>query len=83
MKRRITKYLRDLEEFLGYYPVLIQSQTLDKIQELEMGILIISLIFSLVNLLLVVISILIIFSLLMVSIESKTFETAVIRMIGL
>ena len=48
-----------------------------------MGILIVNLIFNLVKSLLVLISILIIYSLLMVSIESKYFEIAVIRMVGL
>lgn len=48
-----------------------------------MGILIVNLIFNLVKSVLIVISILIIYSLLMVSIESKNFEIAVIRMVGL
>ena len=40
-------------------------------------------IFNLVKTLFIAISVLIIYSLLMVSVESKTFETAVIRMLGL
>ena len=48
-----------------------------------MGILIVTLIFNLIKSLLILISILIIYSLLMVSIESKNFEIAVIRMVGL
>jgi len=48
-----------------------------------MGILVVTLIFNLIKTLLIVISILIIYSLLMVSIEAKNFEIAVIRMIGL
>lgn len=83
MRRSITTYLQQLEEFLGYYPVQVTSGILDKIQTLEMGILIVNLIFNLVKSLLVLISILIIYSLLMVSIESKYFEIAVIRMVGL
>lgn len=42
-----------------------------------------TLIFNMVKLLFIVISVLIIYSLLMVSIESKTFEIAVQRMVGL
>ena len=83
MRRSITTYLQELEEFLGYYPVQVTSGILDKIQTLEMGILIVNLIFNLVKSLLVLISVLIIYSLLMVSIESKYFEIAVIRMVGL
>lgn len=48
-----------------------------------MGILVVQLIFNLIKSLLVIISVLIIYSLLMVSIESKNFEIAVIRMVGL
>ena len=48
-----------------------------------MGILVVTLIFNLIKSLLIIISVLIIFSLLMVSIESKNFEIAVIRMVGL
>ena len=48
-----------------------------------MGILIVNLIFNIVKALLVLVSVLIIYSLLMRSIESKSFEIAVIRMVGL
>lgn len=56
---------------------------LNQIQVLEMGILIVGLIFTLVKSLFIIISVLIIFSLLMVSVESKTFEIGVMRMVGL
>lgn len=48
-----------------------------------MGILVVNLIFNLVKSILIVISVLIIYSLLMISVESKNFEIAVIRMVGL
>lgn len=48
-----------------------------------MGILIVNYIFTIVKTLLVVISVLIIYSLLMISVESKNFEIAVIRMVGM
>ena len=63
--------------------MVIKSEILDKIQILEIGIHIVTLIFNMIKLLFIVISVLIINSLLMVSIESKTFEIAVQRMIGL
>ena len=75
--------MTELEEFLGYYPVQVTSDILDQIATLEMGILIVNLIFNLVKSLLIIISVLIIYSLLMVSVESKNFEIAVIRMVGL
>lgn len=47
------------------------------------AILFFGLIFDIIILLFIVISILLIYSLLMVSVESKTFEMGVMRMIGL
>lgn len=73
----------EVEEFLGAYPVTIGSDILNKILILETGIHIVTLIFNMIKLLFVVISVVIIYSLLMVSIESKTFEIAVQRMVGL
>lgn len=48
-----------------------------------MGILVICLIFNIVKAVLVLISVVIIYTLLMQSIETKNFEIAVIRMLGL
>ena len=55
MRKKITVFLSDLEEFLGYYPVQITSAILDKYQTLEIGILIVNLIFNLIKSLLIVI----------------------------
>lgn len=77
MRSKITSHLLQVEEFLGNYPVTIVSDILNKILILETGILIVSLIFNMVKLLFVVISVVIIYSLLMVSVESKTFEIGV------
>ena len=83
MRKSITGYLSDLEDFLGYYPVQVTSGILDRIATLEMGIIVVNLIFNMVKSILIVISVLIIYSLLMVSVEQKNFEIAVIRMVGL
>ena len=48
-----------------------------------MMILMVNLIFRIIKTLLVVVSVLIIYSLLMISVDSKSFEVAVFRMIGL
>jgi hypothetical protein len=83
MRFQITSRLQKLEAILGHYPIQITSKILDRIKDLEMGILVIALIFNLIKALLVLISVVIIYSLLMVSIESKQFDMAVIRMVGL
>lgn len=82
MRKVITSKLLVLEEQLGYYPIQVTSDILDKLQTLEMGILVVNMIFSITKVVFSVIAILIISSLLMASIESKNFEMAVIRMVG-
>lgn len=83
MRRSLTSRLLLLEEALGYFPVQVTSNLLDQLQTLENGILVISLIFRVIKTSLAGISVLIIYSLLIVSVESKNFEFAVIRMVGL
>lgn len=61
----------------------ITSEMLNKIQILEMGILIVRMVFHLVKIVLVAICVMIIYSLLLLSVESKYFEMAVTRMLGL
>ena len=83
MRRKISGYFKDLEHFLGYTPIQVTTPILNKIETLEIGILFVNLIFSLIKALLVVISVLIIYSMLLTNVESKIFQIAVIRMVGL
>jgi ABC-type antimicrobial peptide transport system permease subunit len=83
MRRAITTKLQQVEAFLGYFPIQVTSGILDRIKTLEMGILVVTLIFNLIKALLIIISVLIIYSLLMLSIEAKNFEMAVSRMVGM
>lgn len=83
MRKVITEKLLMLEDQLGYYPIQVTSEILDKLSILEMGILVVNMIFNIIKIVFSIIAILIIYSLLMVSVESKNFEMAVIRMVGL
>jgi len=65
MRRTITEHLGVVEDFLGYYPIKIESQILNKIGQLEFGILVVNLIFNMIKVMLIIISVLIIYSLLM------------------
>ena len=56
---------------------------LDQMEEYSNAILFLGLIFDIIILLFVVLSILLIYSLLTISVESKTFEFGVMRMVGL
>jgi ABC-type antimicrobial peptide transport system permease subunit len=55
---------------------------LSSMEKSSSGTLLIGLIFDIIILLFVVVSILLIYSLLMISMETKTFENGVLRMIG-
>jgi ABC-type antimicrobial peptide transport system permease subunit len=52
-------------------------------QKLSTAILFLGLIFNIVILLFIILSVLLVYSLLMISVESKTFEFGVMRMVGL
>lgn len=56
---------------------------LSEMSNLSQGVLFLGLIFDIIILLFVIIAILLIYSLLMISIESKSFEIGVMRMVGL
>jgi len=57
---------------------LIETMKLSSAASLLLGLL-----FSIIIVLFVVVSILLIYSLLMISVETKTFETGVLRLLGL
>ena len=83
IQRGITKIANDLVNDLGFYPVKMDMDVLKSMQILAQGILFLGLVFDIVILLFVVLSILLIYSMLMISVESKTFEFGVMRMQGL
>ena len=60
-----------------------QNALLDDMQVYNFAILFIGLVFSIVIILFVVISVLLIYSLLMITTETKTFDIGIMRLIGL
>ena len=58
-------------------------ELLEKMEDYSTAILFLGLIFDIIILLFIIVSILLIYSLLMISVETKTFEIGVMRMIGL
>ena len=71
------------EESLGYFPVNVEAFILQDFKLAHLSVTFLQLIFNLVMLLLFSISVLLIYSLLMLSVESKSFEFGVMRMVGL
>ena len=83
ISRRVTVYANKLGDDLGYYLVVVKLNLLDSLEQYSYAVLFMGLIFDIIILLFVLISVLLIYSLLMISIETKTFEIGVMRMVGL
>jgi len=81
--RKVMVYVNKLQDDLGYYPVKISTDILTNLEQYSYAVLFMGLIFDIIILLFVIISILLIYSLLMISVETKTFEIGVMRMVGL
>jgi len=82
-QRLVTQYANEVTDALGYYPVLIDLGTLSQMKNYATAVLFMGLIFDIIILLFIIIAVLLIYSLLMISVETKTFEMGVIRMLGL
>lgn len=82
-QRVVTEYANEVTDALGYYPVTIDLAILSDMQGYAQAVLFMGLIFDIIILLFIIIAILLIYSLLMISVETKTFEMGVIRMVGL
>lgn len=79
----MTSYANEVIDALGFFPVRMQMPVLKQMQVFSSAILILGLIFDIIILLFIILSVLLIYSLLMISVESKTFEFGVMRMVGL
>ena len=77
------KHMSFVEDSLGYFPITIEAFIMDDFSTAVLSVTFLQLIFNLVMLLLFIISVLLIYSLLMLSVESKSFELGVMRMVGL
>mmetsp|Transcript_23167 Transcript_23167/g.17581 ORF Transcript_23167/g.17581 Transcript_23167/m.17581 type:complete len:193 (+) Transcript_23167:923-1501(+) len=83
IQQAVTSYASGIVEKLGFFPVSISLKVLDEMEDLSQAVMFMSLIFDIIILLFAIISILLIYSLLMISVESKSFEIGVMRMMGL
>ncbi len=72
-----------MQEALGFYQASASMTLLETMKLSSAASLLIGLLFGIIVILFVVISILLIYSLLMISVETKTFENGVLRMLGL
>lgn len=79
----VMRHMSFVEQSLGYFPVTVEAFILQDFKLAHLSVTFLQLIFNLVMLLLFMISVLLIYSLLMLSVESKSFELGVMRMVGL
>jgi ABC-type antimicrobial peptide transport system permease subunit len=79
----IMSHMQFAEEALGYYPVTIEAMILQDFKLANLSVTFLHLVFNLVVVLMFTISVLLIYSLLMLSVESKSFDLGVMRMVGL
>lgn len=75
-------HMQFAEEALGYFPVTLEAMILQDFKVANLSVIFLQLVFNLVMLLLFTISVLLIYSLLMLSVESKSFDLGVMRMVG-
>lgn len=83
VRAQIASYMSEIEEKLGFYPVRVTNGLIDEVGEYSRYVMFVGIIFDLVVALLVIISVLLIYSLLVINIETKTFHIGVQRMVGL
>lgn len=83
IQNQITAITNEITKNLGFYEPRVYMGLLTTMQLLSTATLLLGLIFSIIVILFIVISILLIYSLLMISIETKTFENGVLRLVGL
>ena len=82
-KKHVKSYANEIVEAFGFYPVVTYLDLLDAMQTYSLAVLFIGLIFDILLILFVIVSVLLIYSLLLISIETKTFQIGVMRLVGL
>lgn len=79
----VTGHLYPITNHLGLYDLNTNLSLLRSMQNYSFGVLFIGLIFDILLLIFIVVACLLIYSLLLISVETKTFEIGVMRLIGL
>lgn len=83
IRQKVLSETNEIIEKTGFYPITSDSSLLLLMQVFSFAILFLGLIFDILLILFVIISILLIYSLLMITTETKTFDTGIMRLLGL
>ena len=83
MRTGIQKELNAVTDALSFYPMSTQFDLLKSMEASESPILFIGLVFNIILIIFIIVAVLLIYSLLLISIETKTFDIGVMRLVGL
>ena len=83
IQHNMVQYANEIVTKLGFYPINSKMPILTALLPLNMGAIFLSIILNLIVILLSVISTFLIYSLLTISVETRTFELGILRMLGL
>ena len=83
IKRDVLAELNKYDEALGFFNISSFPELLTLLELYNYAIMFIGLIFDILLLIFIVVAVLLIYSLLLISVETKTFEFGVMRLVGL
>ncbi|CAG9319834.1 unnamed protein product [Blepharisma stoltei] len=83
IQKKVTHKASGIVDDLGFYPVSVDLPIMDELQPLQYVTIFLGILLDLILVILFALSVILIYSLLLVSIETKTFELGVIRVLGL
>ena len=83
MRELIYNYMDSITETFGFYPIFGQNDLLTTMTVFNFSLVFLKLVFDVVIILFVIISVLLIYSLMMITTETKTFDIGIMRLVGL
>ena len=83
VKRNVLSELDKSDKALGFYNTRSHPVLLQQLAMYNLAVMFIGLIFDVLLIIFVIVATLLVFSLLLISVESKTFENGVLRLVGL
>jgi ABC-type antimicrobial peptide transport system permease subunit len=83
IQANIIRYSTEISDFLGFFPIIFKLPILEEMLVLSLAVLFLGLLFTLVIVIFIAISVVLIYSLLLTSVETKSYEIGIFRMVGL
>ena len=83
IKRNVLNELNKMNEALGFFNIASKPTVIRDLVVYDFALLFIGLIFDILLIIFIVVAVLLIYSLLLISVETKTFEFGVMRLVGL